>query len=309
MGTSKSARRMHVVTPGEEPDKTSAYKPHSFDVTTGNFAEGVEFIADKVSAQRKDFSKGRGAYLHGDDVIQFKRPKKDDGRNSHLAFQRLTSSSLATLASKSIWFYRPTADGPPRETRPPRDYMQAVLDLVDKPMPPIDQIVYAPVFTSDGECVQSPGYNSAGRVFMVLEPRLTKALRGFDPSKVTGRKALDARRYLMRELLGDFPFVDAADKAAALAMMIQPFVRSMFDGPSPYYGVDAPVERTGKGLLVKAAQFPAVGIGQRGRLWKSGPSSAAEWSKVILAALRTRQLSSSSTTSTTRSGRERSLRC
>lgn len=281
----KSTRRMHVVTPDEEPKKAN-YKPDSFDVTTGNFAEGVDFIAKRVSARGKDFTKGTGAYLHGDDIIQFKKARKHEDRNSHLAFQRLTASSLATLASRSIWFYKPTADGPPRETRPPTDYMKAVLDLVDKPMPPVDQIVYAPVFTGDGECVRTPGYNQAGHVFMVLEARLSKGLAHFTPGKVTHRQAIEARQYLMRELLGDFPFVDASDKAAALASMIQPFVRPMFDGPSPYYGVDAPVERTGKGLLVKATQYPAVGLGQRGRLWKSGPSSTAEWSKVILAALR-----------------------
>src|SRR5205085_1149576 len=53
------------------------------------------------------------------------------------------------------------------------------------------------------------------------------------------------------ELLIDFPFTDESSRANAVAMAIQPFVRSMISGPTPLFLVDAPTPGTGKGLILE----------------------------------------------------------
>ena len=55
----------------------------------------------------------------------------------------------------------------------------------------------------------------------------------------------DAVRLLRDELLGEFPFVDEADVANALAMVLTPFLRLVIDGPTPLFLVDAPRPGTG----------------------------------------------------------------
>ena len=55
----------------------------------------------------------------------------------------------------------------------------------------------------------------------------------------------------MDELLCDFPFADEASKAHTLALLLQPFLRLLIQGPTPLYLIDAPSKGTGKGLLAE----------------------------------------------------------
>jgi putative DNA primase/helicase len=62
-----------------------------------------------------------------------------------------------------------------------------------------------------------------------------------------------ARDLIMRELLGEFPFVDAAGRAHAAALLLLPLVREVIDGPTPLHLIDAPAPGSGKGLLAQVA--------------------------------------------------------
>ena len=61
-----------------------------------------------------------------------------------------------------------------------------------------------------------------------------------------------AKRLLLEELFGDFPFSGDADRAHALGALLCPFVREVIDSPLPLHVVDAPTPGTGKGLLAQA---------------------------------------------------------
>ncbi len=69
-----------------------------------------------------------------------------------------------------------------------------------------------------------------------------------------------AKRWLLDELLGDFPFVSDADRANALSVLFTPFVRNVIQGPTPLHWVGAPEPGTGKGKLVDCLLAPACGV-------------------------------------------------
>ncbi len=78
------------------------------------------------------------------------------------------------------------------------------------------------------------------------------------PSKPS-RAEIEQARTLIEEPLVDFPFTGPAEKAHIIALMIQPFVRPMISGPTPMYLVESPTPGIGKGKLVGAACYPALG--------------------------------------------------
>ena len=65
-----------------------------------------------------------------------------------------------------------------------------------------------------------------------------------------------AKDLLLNNLLIDFPFVDEASRANAMAALLLPFVRPMIPGATPLHLIDAPTPGTGKGLLVDVLTAP-----------------------------------------------------
>jgi hypothetical protein len=68
-----------------------------------------------------------------------------------------------------------------------------------------------------------------------------------------------AKRLLLEDLLGDFPFATAADRAHALSEIITPLVRSVISGPTPLHLNEAPAPGSGKDLLADCASLIATG--------------------------------------------------
>jgi hypothetical protein len=69
------------------------------------------------------------------------------------------------------------------------------------------------------------------------------------PDKPVAAEIGEARRLLMEELMGDFPFTTVADCAHAVAAFLTPIVRPAIRGPTPLFLIEAPLPGTGKGLL------------------------------------------------------------
>jgi hypothetical protein len=87
-------------------------------------------------------------------------------------------------------------------------------------------------------------------------------------------------------LLHDFKFADErSDRAHAIGMLVQPFVRELIDGPTPLYRVEAAVEGSGKGLLVDVLLSPA--LGNRISRIVEAANDDAEWRKIITTELLT----------------------
>jgi len=141
---------------------------------------------------------------------------------------------------------------------PPMDVVKDLASLPAWPgIPVIHTIVEVPVLTPTGELITVPGFHAEARLWYHQAPGL--ALPDIPP--VPSRVDIDqAKKLLITDLLGDFPFADEASKAHALAALLLHFVRLLIDGPTPLHLLDAPVEGTGKTLLAIVIAIVATGL-------------------------------------------------
>jgi hypothetical protein len=135
--------------------------------------------------------------------------------------------------------------------RPPHDACESVLAVPPQGVfPRLTSIRSVPVLLPDGRLLADDGYDQDSGVLLRLHG--LGALR-------TDMPVPDAKAWLFDELLRDFPFADAASRAHALALLLEPFLRPRIAGPTPLYLIDAPVRGSGKGLLADVACLIASG--------------------------------------------------
>ncbi|HXD32996.1 MAG TPA: hypothetical protein VN643_17870 [Pyrinomonadaceae bacterium] len=138
---------------------------------------------------------------------------------------------------------------------PPSPVVHDVLASENPPLPPLLRITKVPVFVANGRLVQRPGYDADARLFYDPEKDLEIPRVAANPIA-----ELDsAKRLILEELLGDFSFESQADKANAVVLILQPFVRDLIQGPTPMYAVDASSPGSGKTLLAQCATYIAHG--------------------------------------------------
>ena len=140
-------------------------------------------------------------------------------------------------------------------------------------------ITEMPVLRPDGTILTASGYDLSTRLIYAPAPGLQVPPI---PQQPTQQAAAELCRFLMGELLGDFPFVGDADRANALGLLVTPIVRSAIRGQVPLALVDAPRAGTGKGLL--SAMVAQIGTGRPAGMM-SAPGNEEEWRKQITANL------------------------
>ena len=155
------------------------------------------------------------------------------------------------------------------------DQCHSVLASRIKPMKKLDYIVPYPHFSSGGTLVTIQGYSRYSKTFY-------HDTSGFcppaPPLHLTQTDVDKAKNLLLNELLGDFPFVEQADRANALSILLTPLVRHMIPGNTPIHGVIAPLSRTGKTLLCDVL----IALAQGSPADKiPGPTHSDEWSKTL----------------------------
>jgi hypothetical protein len=144
-------------------------------------------------------------------------------------------------------------------------------------LPPLVGVARQPYFReSDGELVKQPGYNKTAQRFGVFDARHFVIP---DPTPDAAREALA----LLEELLTEFHFVAAHDKAAALAAIFTAVVRPTLPH-APAFHVRAPVFASGKTYL---CELIGAFSGPGGNAKVSYPTTSEEATKVILALLLT----------------------
>jgi Domain of unknown function (DUF3854) len=186
--------------------------------------------------------------------------------------------AMRLLAEAGRWG-RPSRDGCD-PTPPPRVVADNLLVDPACPLPTLERITEVPTLTADGALHDQPGYHRRSRCFYAPATGLRRMEVPAEPGKRAQRMA---RALICDELLADFPFATEADRAHAVALGLQPFVRPLIRGPTPIFVVESPTPGSGKGLLVKAALWPALGpvraLAPRTR--------EEEWAKTLTAKLRT----------------------
>lgn len=163
---------------------------------------------------------------------------------------------------------------------PSRDVVRDVLATPDIPLPVLTRVVEAPVFAADGTLQTAPGYHAASRTYYRPAP-------GFAlpevPKHPSAADIAEARRLIVDELLGDFPFVADAERAHAVAALLLPFMRDLIDGPTPLHLVEKPTPGTGATLLVDMLSLVSTG---RPLATMTEGRDEDEWRKRITAKLK-----------------------
>lgn len=174
-----------------------------------------------------------------------------------LVIRRHDVDSLRTLIADIVRCVMPRKGDPedppePRSVYPPVDLVRSVLGRIPtrSSLPVLRRIVTHPIYTlPDAATLRTePGYDRVAEVYIDLPEdfRLPPV-----PTNPTPEEIRDAVNLLGR-MLKDFPFVSEADRTAAFALAILPFVRALIRGPLPLFVVLALQPGTGKGLLLQS---------------------------------------------------------
>lgn len=163
---------------------------------------------------------------------------------------------------------------------------------VDIKYPNVERFEEMPFYARDGRIVYTNGYDTDTQTLLVCAPDIEIPDFAFDsnPSQDLVDEAVNA---FFDELFYDFPFDDLKDtdtngngsRCHLLAMMLQPLIRRMIDGRTPFYLVDKPSPGTGGSLLVKSALMVSTGNHKVETETEKGNNSDDEWRKNITSAL------------------------
>lgn len=94
------------------------------------------------------------------------------------------------------------------------------------PFPELDRIVHTPVFAENGSLRTRSGYHAASRTLYLPSADLKIPTIPRRPTVADVKRA----RQLINKLFAEFPFVSRADKAHAVALLLQPFARELIRG-------------------------------------------------------------------------------
>jgi hypothetical protein len=150
----------------------------------------------------------------------------------------VSESSLRGRLARSGFYYKLNRQKERLECAPPLDLVRDILALppVEWNSPRLEGFVEAPCLRADGTICDSPGYDPAGFLFYAPAPDL----RVSEIPKAPMIDDVHAALELLDSAIGDFPFVDQASKANAIASMLTPLVRPAIASPTPLALFDAP---------------------------------------------------------------------
>jgi putative DNA primase/helicase len=172
--------------------------------------------------------------------------------------EALTAHSLVDEMSRAAKFVKVDKDGNPYEVAPPTTLARVVLDRDLKDygeMARVEYVVDAPVVTAKGALVTTPGYDPTTGIWYRPAPGLERFSISTDSDSV--RMALD---FLLNEVLGDFGFVEQADRANALALMVTPPMLPYINAPTPLFPFIGDEPGVGKTLAAQVALAPTCGV-------------------------------------------------
>lgn len=161
---------------------------------------------------------------------------------------------------------------------PPERHMSILYDAKDfRHLLPLAGVARQPYFReSDGELVTAAGYDKASQRFGVFDSRQFEIR---EPTLDAARGALG----MLEDVLKEFHFVSAADRAAALAAIFTAVVRPTL-AHAPAFHVRAPVFGSGKSYL---CDLIGAFAGPAGNAKVSYPTTPEEATKVMLSLLLT----------------------
>ena len=117
----------------------------------------------------------------------------------------------------------------------------------------LEGVVDAPTMRRDGSLIESHGYDQPSGLLFIGRAKF--------PALPVRPSAEDVRAAISRldDVLHDFPFAAASDRAAAFASILTATGRFAIDGCAPMFFVLAPTPGTGKTLLARVPALIALG--------------------------------------------------
>jgi hypothetical protein len=187
---------------------------------------------------------------------------------------------LRNRLTRSANFYQVGRQGI-RNCVPPMDVVRDILATppIEWPFPPLQGIIESPALREEGTLITLPGYDGASRLFYAPDPALILPDIPEQPTTDHIEMAIE----MVLEIIADFPFVDGASRANAIASMLTPICRPAIKGPTPLALFDATTQGTGKTLLSEVVSL--IVSGREGALF-SAPREAEEWRKQLTSVLR-----------------------
>jgi hypothetical protein len=156
-------------------------------------------------------------------------------------------------------------------------------DVLGRPLewgfPALQGIIEAPALREDGTIITEPGYDEQSHLFYAPEDGLHIPEIPEHPTTHHVDVAVD----MISEVIADFPFVDDASRANAIASMLAPVSRPAIKGLTPLALYGATTQGTGKTLLSEVVSL--ITSGREGALF-SAPRDAEEWRKQLTSVLR-----------------------
>lgn len=179
-----------------------------------------------------------------------------DERDRHVIAE-VSEAALRGRMARSGFYYKLNKDQERVECAPPLDVVRDILALspADWKVAPLEALIETPFLRPDGTVCANPGYDSLTCLFYAPAPGLRLPEIPESPMIDDVEAILD----LIDSAIGDFPFVDTASKANAIASMLTPVVRPAIDSPTPLALYDAPQAGTGKSLLAEVVSIIATG--------------------------------------------------
>jgi hypothetical protein len=202
-----------------------------------------------------------------------------DERDRHVIAE-ISEAALRGRMARSGFYYKLNKEQERIECAPPLDVVRDMLALPPSvwKFPPLEALIETPFLRPNGTICSSPGYDPATYLYYAPTPGLL--LREIPDAPMIDD--VEAMLNLIDSAICDFPFVDAASKANAIASMLTPVVRPAIDSPTPLALYDAPQAGTGKTLLAEVVAMIATG---RPAETFSAPTDPEEWRKKITTAL------------------------
>lgn len=140
-------------------------------------------------------------------------------------------------------------------TNPPLSLAENVLAQTTWDLPSLAGIARAPILRRDGTICTQPGYDSISRLMYCPDPGLVLTPIPEFPDSHEVQACVD----ILLSVISDFPFADEPSRANALGILFSLLMRPVITGHVPLAIVDAPVQGTGKTLLVTTLGTIAVG--------------------------------------------------
>lgn len=195
------------------------------------------------------------------------------------AVDDIDKTRLRARLADAATFYTVNRQGENVNTNPPLYLAENILAQGTWEFPALLGVARSPVLRRDGTLCTTPGYDAESRLYYCPDPGLIVPSIPDVPSDAE----VEAARDTLIDLVGEFPFADRASLANAMAILLSILMRPVISGHVPLAIVDAPVQGTGKTLMVTA--LGTVGVGMVAGESIPDKQNDDEWRKKITAVL------------------------